>query len=79
VALGALGLGGCGALRHAAPAEAATLEIRGDAESVSITSRWDGIDPYPAAVRYCRDLGRVAKFRNSDGRRTTFDCIAPGA
>ena len=68
-------LAGCKPLKPA-PLED-TLMVRGDENSVEVTARYDGLDPYPAAVGYCQARGLIARYRSVNNRRTTFDCVAP--
>ncbi len=75
--LAVFALSGCAGLSSSIePKTDSTFLVLGDEATVEVTTRWDGLDPYPEAVKYCAQYGRSARFRAIDQRHTTFDCLA---
>jgi hypothetical protein len=67
--------GGCAGMQ-ALGGDDSSVQVHGDQNSVTVDTRWDGLDPYPAAERHCAGFGRTAKFRETNPHRTIFDCVA---
>ncbi len=49
--------------------------VVGNKESVMISNVWNELDAFPIAEKHCKQFGKSAKFRSSQGYRAAFDCI----
>ncbi|CDN47582.1 hypothetical protein [Neorhizobium galegae] len=49
--------------------------VVGNKEGVMISNVWNELDAFPVAERHCKQYGRSAKFKSSQGYRASFDCV----